>query len=87
MTSDTAPAQPVETGVRKSAATRLLVLSGDGIGPEIVAATIDVLRAADALFGLNLTFEYGTIGLTSLDSVGTTIADEVVARVTGTTRR
>jgi isocitrate/isopropylmalate dehydrogenase len=79
MTSHTAPTEPAETRVRQSsAATRLLVLPGDGIGPEIVAATIDLLRAADALFGLNLAFEYGTIGLTSLDSAGTTIADEVV---------
>ena len=32
-------------------ALRLLVLEGDGIGPEITAATLAVLRAADAKFG------------------------------------
>ena len=34
----------------------LLVLEGDGIGPEITAATLDVLRAADRAFGLGLSF-------------------------------
>jgi 3-isopropylmalate dehydrogenase len=81
MTSQTAHADAAEPTTRKSAtATRLLVLPGDGIGPEIVAATIDVLRAADALFGLGLAFEYGAIGLASLDAIGTTIADDVVER-------
>ncbi len=32
----------------------LLVMEGDGIGPEISAATLDVLRAADRRFGLGL---------------------------------
>ena len=36
---------------------RLLVLEGDGIGPEITAATLGVLRAADAKFALALSFE------------------------------
>jgi isocitrate/isopropylmalate dehydrogenase len=26
---------------------KILVLPGDGIGPEIVASTLDILRAAD----------------------------------------
>ena len=33
---------------------RILVLEGDGIGPEITAATLAVLRAADAKFALGL---------------------------------
>ncbi len=32
--------------------TRLLVLPGDGIGPEITAATLEVLQTANARFGL-----------------------------------
>jgi 3-isopropylmalate dehydrogenase len=31
--------------------TRLLVLEGDGIGPEIMAATLAVLAAADRRYG------------------------------------
>ena len=35
----------------------ILVLEGDGIGPEIIAATLRVLQAADRAFGLGLAFE------------------------------
>jgi len=63
----------------RSGATRLLVLPGDGIGPEIVAATLDVLREADRMFGLELTFETTAIGMDSLKATSTTITDEVVA--------
>jgi isocitrate/isopropylmalate dehydrogenase len=61
-------------------ATRLLVLPGDGIGPEIVTATLDVLREADRGFGLGLAFETAAIGFDSLKATGTTITDEVVAQ-------
>jgi isocitrate/isopropylmalate dehydrogenase len=60
--------------------TRLLVLPGDGIGPEIVRATLDVLREADRIFGLDLTLQTAAIGFDSLKSAGTTIKDEVVAQ-------
>jgi len=43
-------------------AAHLLVLEGDGIGPEITAATLDVLRAAASTFGLRLEFEHAAIG-------------------------
>jgi 3-isopropylmalate dehydrogenase len=51
---------------------RLLVLDGDGIGPEICMATVTVLEAADALFGLGLAFDRADIGFTALKSSGTT---------------
>jgi len=60
--------------------TCLLVLPGDGIGPEIIGATLDVLREADRIFGLDLTFETAAVGFDSLKTAGTTITDEVVAR-------
>lgn len=59
--------------------TRLLVLPGDGIGPEITAATLEVLRAADARFGLGLSFETMEIGFASLKAQGTTLPDAVLA--------
>jgi len=73
-------ADQAETSGHGSAggATRLLVLPGDGIGPEIVAATIQVLREADRLFGLDLRYESAMIGFESLKAAGTTIADDVV---------
>jgi len=58
-------------------ATRILVLEGDGIGPEITAATLAVLRAADAKFGLGLAFEHADIGWTAHKACGTTFPDAV----------
>ena len=57
---------------------RLLVLEGDGIGPEITAATLDVLNAANGALTLQLAFEHADVGLASLSKVGTTLTDAVV---------
>ena len=57
---------------------RLVVLPGDGIGPEITAATLDVLRTADALFSLGLSFEEHEIGLSRLARDGSTCPASVV---------
>jgi 3-isopropylmalate dehydrogenase len=51
---------------------RILVLEGDGIGPEIVNATMAVLRAADAKFALGLAFEAAAIGWAAHREQGTT---------------
>jgi len=61
--------------------TTLLVLPGDGIGPEITPATLLVLAAADRALGLKLDFEIHHIGLTCLAKHGTTLTDETLARV------
>lgn len=62
-------------------AINLLVLPGDGIGPEIAAATLNVLKAADQKFGLNLVFEEADIGLKSLAEKGTTLSEAVMQRI------
>lgn len=59
--------------------TRLLLLPGDGIGPEIVLATRDVLSAADQAFGLGLKLEEAQIGFVALKAHGSTIPDDVIA--------
>jgi len=59
----------------------ILVLSGDGIGPEITDATLVVLDAASRTFALNLVFERHDIGFASLKSQGTTMPDAVLKRV------
>lgn len=53
--------------------TSLLVLEGDGIGPESTAASVAVLKAADEASGLNLHSDYAEIGLTSVAKIGSTI--------------
>ncbi|QUQ72450.1 isocitrate/isopropylmalate dehydrogenase family protein [Kutzneria sp. CA-103260] len=60
---------------------KILVLPGDGIGPEITAATLDVLTATDQMLGLGLDFEVRAIGLASLAETGTTLPDDVLKRV------
>lgn len=60
---------------------KILVLPGDGIGPEITAATLKVLRAVDAELTLGLSFEERAIGFASLHSQRTTLPDYVLARV------
>jgi 3-isopropylmalate dehydrogenase len=57
---------------------KLLILEGDGIGPEIVGATRLVLEAADRTFGLDLVLDEAAIGFAALKVLGTTIPDDVV---------
>jgi isocitrate/isopropylmalate dehydrogenase len=59
---------------------QLLVLPGDGIGPEITAATLAVLTAASRRFGLDLAFETKDIGFAAYERFGTTLPDDVLAR-------
>ncbi|MFE1954570.1 isocitrate/isopropylmalate dehydrogenase family protein [Streptomyces sp. NPDC059524] len=60
---------------------KILVLPGDGIGPEITSATLDVLSAADKLLGLGLQYETHDIGLASLAAIGSTLPDHVLDKV------
>ncbi len=52
---------------------RLIVLPGDGIGPEITRATMAVLEAANARFGLKLDLRPMEAGAAALASQGETI--------------
>src|SRR5262245_5624003 len=57
---------------------KILVLPGDGIGPEITAATLEVLERADALWKLGLEWQHEEIGLPSLKKEGTTLPPRVL---------
>jgi len=57
---------------------RIVVMPGDGIGPEITAATVKVLKLASERFKLGLAFEDHVVGFASLKSKGTTFAPEVL---------
>ena len=59
---------------------RIMVLPCDGIGPEITAATMKVLEAANAGFGLGLSFDYEDAGFASLERHGTTLRPETIER-------
>jgi len=60
---------------------KILVLPGDGIGPEITRATLEVLQAVDATHSLGLEVETHDIGLAALKSRGTTLPPEVLRRI------
>jgi 3-isopropylmalate dehydrogenase len=60
---------------------RLVVLPGDGIGPEITAATSDVLRAASERFQLNVQIEEHPVGHASLKQFGATVRPELLETV------
>jgi 3-isopropylmalate dehydrogenase len=60
---------------------RIVVLPGDGIGPEITAATTEVLEAASDTFGLNLQLISDVAGHASLAKYGATVTQELLERV------
>jgi isocitrate/isopropylmalate dehydrogenase len=62
-----------------AAAVGIVVMEGDGIGPEITAATMTVLRAADRAFELGLAFAPASIGFAALRAEGTTLPEAAVA--------
>jgi 3-isopropylmalate dehydrogenase len=61
-------------------AERVLLLPGDGIGPEVTAQAARVLEAAAARHGLRLELEEGLIGGVSIDARGTPLADVELER-------
>lgn len=65
---------------RRNVSVSILVMAGDGIGPDITAATLAVLDAVATNFALELKFEHAIIGLESLASLGTTFPPDILAR-------
>lgn len=57
---------------------KILVLSGDGIGPEITAATLAVLERASVKFGLGLEWQREEVGLAALKRRGSTLPGDVL---------
>jgi isocitrate/isopropylmalate dehydrogenase len=58
---------------------KILVLPGDGIGPEITRATLAVLDRANAKYKLGLEWDMRDIGFTSLKKSGSTLPEDVQA--------
>jgi len=56
----------------------LVVLPGDGIGPDIVDATLRVLETVARVVSLDLAFDVRSIGQASLRSAGTTLPSSVL---------
>ncbi len=58
---------------------RIVTLPGDGIGPEIVAEAVRVLRAVADRWGHAFTFEEALMGGCAIDATGNPLPDETLA--------
>ena len=58
----------------------ILILPGDGIGPEIMAEAVKVLELASDKFGLGVELEYDDLGGAAYDRYGSPLADETLQR-------
>ena len=56
----------------------VLMLPGDGIGPEIVAEAEKVLHKVNEKFNLGLTFEQALVGGAAIDATGIPLPDETL---------
>ncbi len=57
---------------------KILVLPGDGIGPEIVAEAVKVLEALKSEFGFQAELEQGLIGGAAYDATGKPLPEETL---------
>jgi len=58
---------------------KILALPGDGIGPEVTAEALRVLRSADQRFGLGLSFSEALIGGAAIDAHGVPLPEATLA--------
>jgi len=58
---------------------KILLIAGDGIGPEIVGATEEVLGALRSRFGFNCEIEHALMGGCAIDAHGTALPDSTLA--------
>ena len=59
---------------------KLLCLPCDGIGPEIMAATLSVLDTVVSELDLQISIEHELVGFDSHKKYGTTLRDELLVR-------
>jgi len=57
---------------------RVAVLSGDGIGPEVMDATLKVAEAVQNIHGFKLEWKQGLVGGAAIDAKGKALPDETV---------
>lgn len=59
---------------------KILILPGDGIGPEIVAEAVKILHALNRRHNLDLVIEHGLIGGSAVDAVGSPLPPETLEK-------
>jgi 3-isopropylmalate dehydrogenase len=62
---------------------KILILPGDGIGPEIVAEALKVIRCLQSSYGLHVELEEGLIGGAAYDATGNPLPQETLEKAFG----
>ncbi len=57
---------------------KIAVLSGDGIGPEVTAQGIKVLKSIAQMYGHHFQFQYALVGAAAIDKTGNPLPDETL---------
>jgi 3-isopropylmalate dehydrogenase len=57
---------------------KIAVLSGDGIGPEVVREGTEVLNQVASIYGFQVQYEEGLVGGASIDATGQPLTDPVL---------
>lgn len=58
---------------------QVAALAGDGIGPEVMRAAIEVLRAAEAKFPVRFAINEAPVGWAGIDAAGKALPDDTLA--------
>ena len=58
---------------------KIVVLAGDGVGPEVSAQAVRVLETVSDKANLDLEFEPALLGGAAIDAVGSPLPDETLA--------
>jgi 3-isopropylmalate dehydrogenase len=59
--------------------SKIAVLPGDGIGPEVMVEAIKVLDAASKIYGFDLEYEFADIGGAAIDNQGKALPESTLA--------
>ena len=57
---------------------KILILPGDGIGPEVTSSALEILRFIEDLFSLDLDIEIHDIGGAAYDKTGYPLPNETL---------
>jgi 3-isopropylmalate dehydrogenase len=77
--SDKTPAFRRPNGFEENMSKHILILPGDGIGPEIMAEAVKVLNVANEKYALDFELVEDVIGGAAIDKHGVPLADETLA--------
>jgi len=61
-------------------AYRITLLPGDGIGPEILSVTVDILKELGSQFDLQFEFQEALIGGAAIEAVGSPLPEETLTQ-------